>query len=97
MSDLASQIAGYAFRYWKRHGMTEWPSVARTARALGVRQSEIEEASNGYDDFQLTQYYCHPPQPLGEHSVEAMTPDVDRAWCEYWRPMNADRCSCGLH
>lgn len=79
----SERIAKYAYRYWMRQGMAEWPTVRQTARALGLRQAEIEEAGNGYDDFQLTQYFCDPAQPLAEHSVEAVTQDVDEAWCKY--------------
>lgn len=81
---LGQRIARYAYRYWMRAGMTEWPSVRQTARALGLKQAEIEEASNGYDDYQLTQYFCNPPEPLADHSVEAMTPEVDEAWRKYY-------------
>lgn len=80
---LSEKIAQYAYRHWMKKGMTEWPSVRQTARALGIRQSEIEEES-GMGDFQTTQYYCHPPEPFGDHSVEAMTPEVEAAWAKYY-------------
>lgn len=45
--NLSERIAKYAYRYWMRAGMTEWPSVRRTARALRIRQTDIEEAEGG--------------------------------------------------
>jgi hypothetical protein len=80
---LSERIAGYAYRYWMRKHMTEWPSVRQTARALGIRQSDIgDEEHSG--DFCTAQYNCDPPQPFGDHDVQAMTPAVSAAWEQYY-------------
>jgi len=83
MADLSKRIADYAYRFWMRAGMTEWPSVKRTARSLRIRQEDIENAEHG-GDFCITQYLCDPPEPFGDHNVEAMTPAVDEAWKQYY-------------
>lgn len=80
---LSKRIADYAYRHWSRHGMTEWPTVRQVSRALRIKQSQIEdEAGNG--EFNTACYYCHPPEPFGDHVVEAETPEVERAWAKYW-------------
>jgi hypothetical protein len=42
--NLGMRIANYAYRHWIAAGMTEWPNVRQTARALRIRQSEIDES-----------------------------------------------------
>jgi hypothetical protein len=86
------KIAGYAYRYWRRAGMTKWPTVRQAARATGIRQKEIEKCEG--DSYMLTGY--QRDEPLGEMFVEAQTDDVDRDWCEYWLPYSR-HCVCGKH
>lgn len=84
----AEKIAGYAFRFWKRSGMTDWPTVRQTARALRLRQEDIDEHS-GDGAFYLTSYYTAPPEPLANHYVNADTPAVQAAWESYWAAWDA--------
>lgn len=86
--NTADRIARYAFRFWKRAGMTEWPSVRQTARSLRITQGEVEDHS-GDGPFFLTSYYTRPPEPLAEHFVEADTAEVEQTWEKYWSDWNA--------
>lgn len=95
MANLSQQIAGYAYRYWMRRGMTAWPTVRETAHALRIRQTEIEDRQ-GDGLFGLEAWNTNPPQSLGEHYVSAETPEVDVAWCGYWLPYSRG-CDCGQH
>lgn len=80
---LSEKIAKYAYRFWMRKGMTEWPTVRQTAHALRVRHQDIQD-EEACGDFCTAQYYCCPPQPFGDHDVQAMTADVDAAWKKYY-------------
>jgi hypothetical protein len=90
----ADRIAGYAYRYWHRHAMTEWPTVRQVRRALRLCNAEIENCS-GDGPYQLTGYNFEDAA-LGNLFVEADTPEVERAWCGYWLPYSAG-CYCGHH
>ena len=46
------------------------PTVRMVARALRLRQGDIEELVDGDGRFSLTSYLTCPPTPLGEHYVE---------------------------
>lgn len=81
--DLSKRIADYAYRHWMRAGMTKWPTVRQTAQALRIRQSQIADEEN-CGDFCTAQYNCDPPQPFGDHDVQAMTPAVSAAWERYY-------------
>lgn len=85
-------VAEYAYRYWKRSGMTEWPTVRRASKSLGISQKDIEECQG--NDYQLTGY--SDDEPVGDWFVEAMIDDVERDWCKYWLPYSR-RCVCGRH
>lgn len=80
---LPDRVAQYAYRYWMRHNMEEWPEVRTVARALRVKQADIDD-HQGYGTYTISQYNTDPPQPLGNGSVEAMIPEVDAAWEAYY-------------
>lgn len=86
-----TRTADYAYRYWKRSGLTEWPTVRQAARATGISQREIEERSGV--DYDLTGF---EEDPLGDQHVEAQTDEAEAAWCEYWLPLTK-QCVCGTH
>jgi hypothetical protein len=88
-SDL---IAGYAYRFWIRRGMTEWPTVRHAARSLGITQGDIAECESG--EYYLCGY--RDDEPLGDLTVEAATDAVEVAWCKYWLPYSRS-CCCGRH
>ena len=89
---MSEAIAKFAYRHWMRHGMTEWPRVRHVARSLNVSQKEIAECEG--NDYELTGY--RDDDPLGDLFVEADLPEVELAWCEYWRPFSRG-CCCGQH
>jgi hypothetical protein len=93
--NLSQRIAGYAVRRWKACGMTGWPTVRETARALRIRQSEIEDRE-GDGLFFFEAYNTLPDEPLANHFVHAQTHDVDVALCAYWLPYSRG-CDCGEH
>jgi hypothetical protein len=92
MKNLEQRAARYATRHWLAASMTSWPTVRQVARALRVRQVEVEEASEGCGSLMLQGCNC----ARGDLEVVADTPEIERAWCEYWRPYSA-RCFCGQH
>lgn len=81
----ADRIAAYAYRYWSRAKMEEWPTIRMAARALRLRQVDIEECE-GDGTFILTAYNVGGGTPLGDHFIEAETPEVERDWAAYWAP-----------
>lgn len=91
---FAERVARYAYRYWMRHHMEQWPTVAEAANALKIRRSDIEDCC-GDGPYQLTGYN-RQKYTLGDLHVEAMTADVEAAWCAYWLPFSAG-CYCGRH
>jgi hypothetical protein len=68
-------LARYAERYFHRSGHTEFPTVRQCARALRMRQAEIEELANGDDRLMLTGYLSLPLDPLGDLFVEVLHPE----------------------
>lgn len=94
MAYSADRVAAYAYNFWMQHHMEEWPDVRQVARALRLRHAEIDDCS-GDGRYQLTGYNVEGFK-LGDFSVEAMTPEVEVAWCFYWLPFSAG-CICGQH
>lgn len=96
MSDLTTsrRIANYAYRFWVKAEMTEWPTVRRVARALRIKQADVDDCEYA-GEYTLTGYNCEDFE-TGDHLVEAMTRDVDIAWCAYWLPLSSG-CICGEH
>lgn len=92
---IAERVAAYAYRHWIEAGMTEWPTVRQTARALRIRQCDIDECS-GDGHYDLTGYNCEDFE-RGDYFVEATTHPVEVAWCAYWLPYSGNRCICGDH
>lgn len=79
----ADRIAACAVRFWKRAGLTEWPTVRRVSKTLRIPQGAVEShAPDG--PYITTAWNTERPEPFGEHYVEAMTPDVDAEWQKYW-------------
>lgn len=70
MTPLTDRLWKYAERHFQRSGKTEFPTVARCARALRKRQAEVAQAVDDCEDLMLTSYFTHPEPPLGEHFVE---------------------------
>jgi hypothetical protein len=88
------RIANYAYRHWIAAGMTEWPTVRQAARALRIRQEEIDECA-GDGHYDLTGFNCEDFSH-GDYFVEATTPEVEKVWCAYWLPYSKG-CYCGHH
>ena len=82
MKSISRKISEYAYQFWMRHQMTEWPTVRQTAKSLSIKQAEIENAAG--EEYCTQSYNCYPPQPFGEHEVCAMIPEVDEAWRHYY-------------
>ncbi len=87
----AERIAHCAYRHWKAADLTEWPTVRQVAKRLGITNRDIEECE-GDGAYITTSWNVFGGTPYGEHFVEAMTDEVDRAWDEYWKPY-ARSCS----
>lgn len=81
----ADRIAHCAYRHWRAAGLTEWPTVRQVAKRLGITNKAIEEYE-GDGPYITTAWDVLGGTPYGEHFVEAMTDEVDRAWEEYWKP-----------
>lgn len=73
----ADRIERYVERFFQRSGRTEWPEVRRVARALRLRQAEVELAVDSHDNLQLTTYDGQD-DPLGDHLVETLEPLAQR-------------------
>lgn len=56
--ELPERVERYVERWFQRSGQTDWPTVRRVARALRVRQVEVEEAVDGHPagNLMLTGY-----------------------------------------
>lgn len=91
----AERIAAYAYRFWMRADMTAWPTVRQVARAVHVKQVDIDECA-GDGHYDLTGYNCEDFEH-GDYFVEATTRPVEVAWCKYWLPLSGGRCICGEH
>ena len=98
MSNPSERIARYAYRFWKRAGMTEWPTVRQVARSLGVRQRTISDY--GGVDYEVTSYeYADDDDggyAIGDQFVESLIDEVEVDWCKYWLSWSR-RCVCGKH
>jgi hypothetical protein len=69
------RLAGYVEKFFSRSGQTQWPTVRQVARALGWRQSRVEETCDGDSDglLFLSSYFTTPEPTLGEHFVERLS------------------------
>jgi NADH:ubiquinone oxidoreductase subunit E len=63
------RLIAYVRRYFARHRQEEFPTVRRVARALGMRQADVETEADELP-LMLTAYHTAPAQPLGDHFVE---------------------------
>lgn len=88
------RVAAFSYRYWRRRGMTAWPTVREVCRALRYRQGLIEDMA-GDGLYQLTGFNFVGDR-LGDLHVEATTPQVDVDWCAHWLPFSRG-CYCGAH
>lgn len=68
---LVARIEGYVERAFQRSGRTAFPTVRQVARALRLRQGEVEDLVDDSDRLFLTSYFVAPPDPLGDHFVES--------------------------
>lgn len=66
---LEAKLRRYVERRFKESGNTEWPTVREAARALRVRQAEVEQAAQEHP-FMLTSYFVSPPDPIANHFIE---------------------------
>jgi hypothetical protein len=80
----AERIAACAYRHWMAAKMTEWPTVRQVCKRLRIRQSDIEECEG--DGYYFTTGYNFHDEFCGDITVEADTPEVERAWEAYWFP-----------
>lgn len=69
---IAERIERYAERYFQQHGRTEFPTVRRVARALRIRQDEVEQEADGNENLMLTRYNVRPTPPVAEWFVEVL-------------------------
>lgn len=66
-------LGKYAERYFRRHQMTEFPTVAKAARSLGWSQRRVEDACEDSEySMCLSSYHAAPSPRLGEHFVEVI-------------------------
>ena len=70
------RVERYAERYFQRSGRTEFPTVRQVARALRLRQREVEMAVEDHptSNLFLTMYNVEGGTPLGEQFVETYNP-----------------------
>jgi hypothetical protein len=73
MKDNANRLHRYVTRYHKRivWAFAPWPTVRECARALRLKQGDVEELADDYPWlFMLTSLNTTPPATLGDHYVE---------------------------
>jgi hypothetical protein len=70
------RVERYVERYFQEHGRTEWPTVRQVARALGLRQADVEQAVDGHpaDNLELASYLTVVPEKLADHFVKTINP-----------------------
>lgn len=80
MADDFEKLHAYVERVFKRSGNTGWPTVRECARALRLRQVEIEELVEGQPDtiLMLSSYLMEPPPPLGDYFVESLSESLNK-------------------
>ena len=71
---LPRRVWRYSERYFQRSGRTEFPTVRQVARALKVKQTDVEQAIEDDRLLMLTSYNVIPRPTLGEHFVETFEP-----------------------
>ena len=76
MMDTHRRVERYAERFFQQTDCTEFPTVRAVARALRIKQSEVEAAVEGdpNSNLMLTSYFTFPKTPLGGHYVEVINP-----------------------
>ena len=71
-TEETQRVYRYAERYLHRSGHTEFPTVRKCARALRMRQHEIEEAVESTEHMFLSYYHTEHEAPLGDWFVETL-------------------------
>ncbi len=69
------RVEGYVERSFQRSGQTGFPTVRQVARAIGIRQDEVEGAVDDHPtgNLQLTYYRAAVMPPLGDYFVETIS------------------------
>lgn len=70
------RVERYVEGYFQRSGRTDWPTVRQVARAVKLRQREVEMAVEDHPagNLMLTMYNVEGGTPLGEQFVETYSP-----------------------
>jgi hypothetical protein len=72
--EIHERVWRYSERKFQKSGKTKFPTVAQVARALKIKQADVEQACEDSELLMLTSYNVRPEDPLGEHFVETFEP-----------------------